>query len=86
MDDLSKHFTHYVALFAVLGAGIVGFYVFSYERLFQATVAVAVAVAYVVWGLVHHSIHKDLTASVLIEYILIATLGLIIVFSLIFRA
>lgn len=86
MDDFSKHFVHYVALFAVLAAGIVGFYIFSYERLFQAAVAVSVAVAYVVWGLVHHSIHKDLTPSVLVEYILIATLGLIIVFSLIFRA
>jgi EamA domain-containing membrane protein RarD len=86
MEDFSKHITHYVALFAVLFAGVAGFWVFSYERLFQAAVAVSVAVSYVVWGIVHHTIHKDLTGSVIVEYILIATLGLIIVFSLIFSA
>jgi EamA domain-containing membrane protein RarD len=86
MKHLTKHLPHYISLGAILIAGIVGFWVFQYDRLFQASVAVAVAVSYVVWGIVHHSIHDDLHASVVVEYLLVASLGLIIVFSLIFRA
>lgn len=86
MKHIAKHLPHYLTLFGILIAGVVGFWLFSYDRLFQAAVAVSVAVSYVVWGIVHHSIHDDLHASVIVEYLLVASLGLIIVFSLIFRA
>jgi len=86
MKHISKHLPHYISLGIILVSGIVGFWIFQFDRLFQASVAVSVAVAYVVWGIVHHSIHDDLHAAVVIEYLLVASLGLIIVFSLIFRA
>ena len=67
-------------------AGLIGFWYFGYDRMFQMAVAVALAVSYVVWGVVHHYIHKDLYLSVVIEYIVVATLGLVLVFSLVFRS
>jgi hypothetical protein len=86
MKRLAKHLPHYTSLIGILLAGALGFYLFSYDRLFQASVASAVAVAYVAWGLIHHHLHKDLHWTVVVEYLVVASLGLVLVFSLIFRA
>jgi len=86
MKGISKHLPHYFVLFGLLLAGILAFVLFSYDRAFQMIVAVSIAVAYVIWGLVHHLIHKDLYFSVVLEYLAIAALGLVMVFSLILRS
>jgi hypothetical protein len=49
-------------------------------------ISFGVAGAYVAWGVVHHAIHRDLDVMVFAEYLAFATLGLIIVFSLLLRA
>ena len=85
MKNFAKHLPHYLALFGILIIGALAFYFFSYDRSFQTAVAIAVAIAYVAWGTVHHSIHRDLHLAVFIEYLLVAALGLVIIFSLIFR-
>lgn len=85
MKNLAKHLPHYFGLIGVLVLGVLAFYLFSYDRSFQAAVVVAVAVSYVVWGVMHHHIHRDLHLAVFIEYLAVASLGLVIVFSLIFR-
>jgi EamA domain-containing membrane protein RarD len=81
-----KHLQHYLPLMGILGAGIIGFYIFSYDRLFQFFIAIAVSLSYVTWGLVHHYIHQDFHLSVLIEYLVIAILALVVIFSILFRA
>lgn len=60
--------------------GVVGFAFFSYDRIFQMAVAVSIAASYVAWGLIHHHLHRDLHLSVIFEYLIIACLGLVIVF------
>lgn len=82
----TRKIQHYLPLVGILVAGLVGFVVFGYDRNFQAAIAVAVAISYVVWGLVHHHIHKDLHVSVVIEYLAIAIVGLVVLFSVLFRA
>lgn len=67
-------------------AGVLGFIFFPSDRLFQILISIFVAVFYVVWGIVHHSIHRDLDFFVIIEYLVVASLGLVVVFSLIFRS
>ena len=64
----------------------IAFALFSYDRGFQIAVSIAVALAYVAWGVMHHHLHRDLHLSVFIEYLIVASLGLVIVFSLIFRS
>lgn len=86
MRYLFRHLSHYLPLTGILLAGVLGFIWFSYDRTFQLAVAIATAVAYVVWALVHHHIHRDLHLAVVIEYIAIASLGVVILFTLIFRA
>ncbi|MFH1863823.1 MAG: hypothetical protein ABIJ85_02870 [bacterium] len=85
VKNFFHHLPHYLILFGILFAGLLGFFVFSYDRAFQVIIAIAVAVSYVFWGIMHHIIHKDFHISIVVEYLLVASLGLIVVFSLIFR-
>lgn len=85
MKVIKRFFIHYSSLFIVIGLGLFGVVVFSFNKWLQAGVLVAVSAAYVVWGVTHHHMHKDLYFSVILEYLSIAAVGLIIVLSLIFR-
>lgn len=84
--DLSKHLPHYASLFGVIFLAIIGFYLFSWDRAFQVAILFGVAASYVCWGIVHHSIHKNLSLPIVIEYFVVAILGLSIVLSLIFQS
>lgn len=86
MRSIARHLPHYMALFGLLLAGFAGFIIFSYDKSFQTAVAVATAVGYVLWGVVHHFLHKDLHIETVVEYIAVASLGLIILFSLVIRS
>lgn len=86
MKHIAKQLPHYLSLIGVFIAGIIGIYLFSYDKFFQMAIVIAVAASYVTWGIVHHWIHKDLYLSIVIEYLVVAVLGVILVFSLIFRA
>lgn len=86
LKDFTHHTSHYLPLLGVILAGTLGFYLFSYDKAFQAVITVAVAASYVSWGLVHHFIHGDLHTSVILEYLAIAVLGVVLVFSVLFRA
>ncbi len=79
-----SHITHYSLLFGILILGTFGFWFFSYDKIFQAVIAVAVSISYVAWGIMHHYIHKDLCLEIIMEYVFMAILGLIVIFSLIF--
>lgn len=82
----SKHLPHYISLIGIFVAAILAFYYFSFDKFFLVGVSLAVAAAYISWGIIHHLIHKDLHFSVVVEYAVVSILGLIIVLSLIFRA
>ena len=81
-----KHISHYVSLIAIFIAGLVGFYVFSYDKYFQIAIASALSVSYGSWGVIHHGAHKDICWSIILEYVAVSVLGLIMVLTLIFRA
>lgn len=82
----ARHIQHYLPLVGILVAGAFGFVFFSYDKVFQAAIAIAVAAGYFVWGIIHHHLHRDLHLSVVLEYLAIAALGVVVVFSLLFRA
>jgi low affinity Fe/Cu permease len=83
MKKFSKHLPHYLSLIGIFVVGLIGIILFSYEKAFQIAIIVAVALSYVSWGIIHHWIHKDLHLSVVIEYVVVATLGLVVALSLI---
>ncbi len=85
MQSLSKHLPHYISLIGIFIAGILGFYIYSYDRFFQIGIIIALASAYVSWGIIHHTIHKDICLTIMIEYITVAILGTVMALSLIYR-
>ncbi|MCX6704171.1 MAG: hypothetical protein NTZ07_01875 [Candidatus Woesebacteria bacterium] len=85
MKSISKHLSHYMALFWILLAGFAGLILFSYDKNFQIAVALALSLSYVAWGVTHHYLHKDLHIETFIEYLVIAALGFVIIFSLLLR-
>lgn len=86
MKSIARHIQHYLPLLGIFFAGVLGFVVFDYDKNFQGVITLATASSYVTWGLVHHYLHGDLHFSVVLEYVAIAALGVVMVFSVIFRA
>jgi predicted PurR-regulated permease PerM len=85
MKSMTKHLSHYMALFGILLAGFAGLILFSYDKNFQVAVALALTLSYVAWGVIHHYLHRDLHIETFIEYLVVAVLGFVIIFSLLLR-
>ena len=86
MRKIAKHLPHYASLMGILAASFIGFFVFDYDRNFQAAIAISLSISYVVWGMVHHAVHKDLYFDVFVEYLVFSLLGLVFILSVIFRS
>ena len=86
MKSFAKHLPHFMSLVGILFAGFAGLVMFSYDKHFQLSIAVATAAGYVAWGVVHHILHRDFHFEIFLEYLAVAILGLTIVFSLIIRS
>lgn len=86
-EEITKKYKvkDYLALFSILAVGFGLFLFFGYNRGAQKLVVLATAGGYVIWGIIHHAIHKDLHLSVIVEYILVAFLTSLIILSLLAR-
>ncbi|OGG26643.1 hypothetical protein A2960_00530 [Candidatus Gottesmanbacteria bacterium RIFCSPLOWO2_01_FULL_39_12b] len=79
------HFVHYLSLILIF---VVGGYFFYYFRPFpdkQFAVATAGAIIYILWGVIHHLVEGDFHLKIMVEYLVIAILGLVIARGAIFR-
>ncbi|QQG42177.1 MAG: hypothetical protein HYV90_02575 [Candidatus Woesebacteria bacterium] len=85
MKSFVRDLPHYMLLIGILFAGFAGLILFSYDSNFQIAVALATGISYVSWGLIHHHIHRDLHFEVFMEYLAVAILGTVILFSLILQ-
>ena len=79
MKKLEKHIGYYISLFAILGTGFAIIFL-SFDRSLQILSLVLTAFFYVLWGIIHHLIHHNLTAKIVVEYSLMGALGIAIVF------
>lgn len=75
IEDLRNHFWHYLILLLIL---LVGGLVFILEpnKIIKFQVGTLIAVAYVFWGIIHHSLEKNLNFKIMVEYMLIGTLSM----------
>jgi hypothetical protein len=83
--DFSKHPLHYFVLISIQLVGLWGLFWFSYQPPMQLSIVISMAVSYVVWGIVHHREHRDLHIKIIVEYILVATLAVLLFGSLLLR-
>lgn len=74
-----------MVLFGILLAGFTGLILFSYDKAFQVAVSLALVASYVSWGVTHHYLDRDLHLETVVEYLVVAVLGFVIIFSLIIR-
>lgn len=75
-----KHLKYYLSLIGVIVLGLVFIVVFSPNRNLQMLSLAGLSFAYVLLGIVHHLVNHDLVLKIVVEYILIAGLGLAVTF------
>ncbi len=76
---MRRHILYYFFLVLIL---LLGFLTAasSADKQFQAETITITSLFYILWGIVHHRIHHDLTAKIVVEYTLMAALGGSIIF------
>lgn len=84
-EDIKEHFVHYLVLLFLLVSGGLAF--FYFQRFPQAQIVSAFLTAsfYVLWGVIHHYIEGDLHLRVVVEYMAVALLGFLVLFTLVNR-
>lgn len=76
---IKKHGLYYVFMAFLLAIGVLLSFHTAYNRQLQIYILIFTSVAYVVWGIFHHFLEHDINLKIVIEYILIAALGITIV-------
>ena len=76
MTKLNDHLTYYVFLIASLAIGTMLILVFSPNKILQMSAVVGLSFVYALIGIAHHLINHDLVAKIVIEYVLVAALGI----------
>jgi len=85
MKRTVRNLQHFLPLIGILGAGLLSFFLFSYDQKFQLAAMIATAAGYITWGIIHHKLKEDLSIDVILEYIFVAILGVVIVWSVLLR-
>lgn len=80
-EHIKKHPDYYIALILLLLCSGWLLFLFSYNKVLQLGIFIGMTLAYIVAGLLHHRFHHDFYPKIMVEYILIGTLG-IAVFAL----
>jgi len=77
-----NHIGYYIFLLLILGFGFFMALFASPNKQLQMIVVVITTFFYIVWGILHHLLNHDLSVKIVVEYILIGSLGLSAVFFL----
>jgi hypothetical protein len=80
IEKIRSHIGHYIVLLLILGLGFVMAVLASPNKQLQLVAMVMTTFFYIAWGILHHLINHDLTAKIVIEYVLIGSFGLSAVF------
>lgn len=80
-----KDLKHYLFLMAILSIGFGLFWIFNFNRQIQMWITVGLGVAYVLWGVMHHTIKKELHFRIVWEYLLVAIFACTIIVFLLAR-
>lgn len=75
-SHLKEHVIYYASLIAIQLVGVTLFFVVAPHRSLQMGVAVFTAFSYTALALIHHKVSHTLTSKIVIEYVLIAALGI----------
>jgi hypothetical protein len=80
---LKTHLAYYISLLTILCLGLFLVILTSPNIIQQSLVILMTVFFYVLWGVVHHLINHELTARIVIEYVLIGGIGVALLFFVI---
>lgn len=72
----------YLILTVIVSVAIVLILLFNGSKYIQQVVIIALSILYIVWGMVHHLKEKTFQARIILEYVLFALIGSILVIGL----
>lgn len=79
--DFTHHIFHYLILFLIIFSGMAAFFSFRNYPVVQLLIGVVTALFYVIWGIVHHFVDKDLSVKIVIEYLAVAIFAIIVIWN-----
>jgi hypothetical protein len=85
-QETRHNLIHYSVLVVMMNIIVGAFLFFRFDRIYQMIIVLVAGLAYVLWGIIHHHVNDDLHLKVVVEYVLVALLAELIIFSLILRA
>lgn len=77
---LKTHHRYYFALLLMQSLGLYLTYLTSFDYRLQLVVVMMTTFIYIGWALLHHYVEHDMTAKIVVEYILMGSLGITIAF------
>ncbi len=83
--EFSIYRVHYAFLFIILFFGFISFLATASDHVLQFRIAVLTALAYVGWGFIHHTLKGDLFLKIVVEYMLVAALVLVLLWTVLLR-
>lgn len=82
MQNLRSHFWYHLSLAIILVTSVLLVLQSNGDSSMQMLAVVMAGFFYAVWGVLHHYREHDLTAKIVVEYVLISSLGMTIVYFL----
>ena len=79
IKDLKEYSLDYLVLIALLLAGATIYLYFHQDQVMQRIVALGMGLTYVLWGIIHHHRADKVTTKVVLEYVLIAVFGYLVI-------
>ena len=82
IQRIKAHLGYYTVFLLM---AILGFYLLlvnANSEQGKMTIVILLAFFYVVWGLLHHYVHHDISTKIVLEYVLVGALGISVIFFL----
>ncbi|EKD67961.1 MAG: hypothetical protein ACD_48C00135G0004 [uncultured bacterium] len=73
---------HYFVLAVILLGGIFMFFSSQGNTGIQLIVGTITAISYILWGIIHHALERELHPKIVIEYILIGGIAIVLIWSM----
>lgn len=77
-----RHIFDYLILSILMSTAIVMILVFNGNRAYQTITIISTSLLYILWGVLHHHKEGTLYRKVILEYLLFAILGTVLVMGL----
>jgi hypothetical protein len=81
---ISHKYLHLLILVIILGFSLFTFTILGGKRDLQFLVGFMSAISYVMWGIIYHVIERDLYPRVVLEYVLVAAIGMVLLYTVLF--